>query len=159
MQIRLLDVAGEAQTLAASPNHSAFNVANAPGAWLGGIAIDAGLGWTSTGRLGSLLAISRIAIILVSAADGLASWIRGRSRKAVAVPVVAGQGGVAWVRPPWPTSPARPRRPGLNHQGFVVDANPVTRSIPQILNRQNKDRTWCILPIMSDITWRRLGQA
>src|SRR5690606_15312212 len=49
LQIRLMDVAGEAQTLAAALNHSAFNLANALGAWLGGITISMGLGWESTG--------------------------------------------------------------------------------------------------------------
>jgi DHA1 family inner membrane transport protein len=44
LQIQLMDVAGEAQTLAAALNHSAFNLANALGAWLGGVAISAGLG-------------------------------------------------------------------------------------------------------------------
>ena len=44
LQIRLMDVAGDAQTLAAALNHSAFNAANALGAWLGGVAISAGLG-------------------------------------------------------------------------------------------------------------------
>ena len=56
LQIRLMDVAEDAQTLAASLNHSAFNIANALGAWLGGVAIDAGMGWTSTGWVGALLA-------------------------------------------------------------------------------------------------------
>ena len=42
LQIRLMDVAGQAQTLAAALNHSALNIANALGAWLGGMAIDAG---------------------------------------------------------------------------------------------------------------------
>jgi DHA1 family inner membrane transport protein len=56
LQIRLMDVAGEAQTLAAALNHSAFNMANALGAWLGGVAIAAGYGWTSTGWVGTLLA-------------------------------------------------------------------------------------------------------
>jgi DHA1 family inner membrane transport protein len=54
LQIRLMDVAGDAQTLAAALNHSAFNLANALGAWLGGITIAAGLGWTSTGWVGML---------------------------------------------------------------------------------------------------------
>jgi DHA1 family inner membrane transport protein len=58
LQIRLMDVAGEAQTLAAALNHSAFNMANALGAWLGGVAISEGLGWTSTGWVGALLAIA-----------------------------------------------------------------------------------------------------
>ncbi|HEY9028230.1 MAG TPA: MFS transporter, partial [Burkholderiaceae bacterium] len=56
LQIRLMDTAGEAQTLAAALNHSAFNIANALGAWLGGAAIAAGMGWTSTGPVGVLLA-------------------------------------------------------------------------------------------------------
>ncbi len=57
LQIRLMDVAGDAQTLAAALMHSAFNVANALGAWLGGVAIAAGYGWTSTGWVGTLLAL------------------------------------------------------------------------------------------------------
>lgn len=44
MQIRLMDVAGDAQTMAAALNHSAFNVANALGAWAGGAVLAAGLG-------------------------------------------------------------------------------------------------------------------
>jgi DHA1 family inner membrane transport protein len=62
LQVRLMDVAGDAQTLAAALNHSAFNVANALGAWLGGVAISAGLGWTSTGWVGALLALGGMAI-------------------------------------------------------------------------------------------------
>jgi DHA1 family inner membrane transport protein len=62
LQIRLMDVAGEAQTLAAALNHSAFNMANALGAWLGGVTISAGLGWTSTGWVGVLLAIAGLGV-------------------------------------------------------------------------------------------------
>jgi DHA1 family inner membrane transport protein len=62
LQIRLMDVAADAQTLAASLNHSAFNVANALGAWLGGVAIAGGLGWASTGWVGALLAIAGLLI-------------------------------------------------------------------------------------------------
>ncbi|MEL7558982.1 MFS transporter [Stutzerimonas chloritidismutans] len=57
LQTHLMDVAGEAQTLAAASNHSAFNVANALGPWLGGLAISAGLGWTSTGYIGAATAV------------------------------------------------------------------------------------------------------
>ena len=67
LQTRLMDVAGEAQALAASLNHSAFNVANALGPWLGGMAIAAGWGWTSTGLVGSLLALGGLAIWGISA--------------------------------------------------------------------------------------------
>jgi len=69
LQIRLMDVAGDAQTLAAALNHSAFNMANALGAWLGGVAIDAGLGWTSTGWVGALLALAGLGIFAWAAAD------------------------------------------------------------------------------------------
>jgi len=58
LQIRLMDVAGDAQTLAAALNHSAFNMANALGAWLGGLTIAAGLGWTSTAWVGAILALA-----------------------------------------------------------------------------------------------------
>ena len=53
----LLDVAGEAQTLAAALNHSAFNIANA---------IGAGLGWTSTGWVAAALALGGLAIWVVT---------------------------------------------------------------------------------------------
>jgi MFS transporter, DHA1 family, inner membrane transport protein len=62
LQTRLMDVAGEAQTLAAALNHSAFNVANALGPFLGGIAIAHGLGLASTGLVGAGLALSGLVI-------------------------------------------------------------------------------------------------
>lgn len=62
LQIRLMDVAGDAQTLAAALNHSAFNLANALGAWLGGVTIAAGMGWTSTGWVGMLLALGGLLV-------------------------------------------------------------------------------------------------
>lgn len=62
LQTRLMDVAGEAQTLAAALNHSAFNAANALGPWLGGLAIAAGHGWTSTGWVGCALALGGFAV-------------------------------------------------------------------------------------------------
>jgi DHA1 family inner membrane transport protein len=70
LQTRLMDVAGDAQGLAAALNHSAFNIANALGPWLGGIAIAAGYGWTSTGYVGVALAIGGLAIWACSLAVG-----------------------------------------------------------------------------------------
>ncbi|MEZ2405544.1 MFS transporter [Bosea sp. RCC_152_1] len=69
LQTRLMDVAEDAQTLAAALNHSAFNTANALGPWLGGMAIAAGYGWTSTGWVGAVLALGGIAIWGVSLLD------------------------------------------------------------------------------------------
>jgi len=66
LQTRLMDVSGDAQALAAALNHSAFNVANALGPWLGGLAIAAGFGWTSTGWVGCGLALGGLAILAVS---------------------------------------------------------------------------------------------
>lgn len=76
LQLRLMDVAGEAQVMAAALNHSAFNMANALGAWLGGLAIAAGLGWTSTGWVGALLALAGLGVFAWALADA-------RSRPAV----------------------------------------------------------------------------
>ena len=83
LQIRLMDVAGEAQTLAAALNHSAFNVANAVGAWLGGVAIGAGLGWTSTGWVGALLALAGLAVFGWAVAQA-----RAEARRTPAAPRV-----------------------------------------------------------------------
>jgi DHA1 family inner membrane transport protein len=68
LQTRLMDVAGDAQSLAATLNHSAFNVANALGPWLGGMAIAAGLGLASTGYVGCALAIGGLAVWGISRA-------------------------------------------------------------------------------------------
>jgi DHA1 family inner membrane transport protein len=84
LQTRLMDVAADAQTLAAALNHSAFNIANALGAWLGGVAIAAGYGWTSTGWVGASLALGGFGVFVVSRlSDGN---LRGRSRSSAAEP-------------------------------------------------------------------------
>lgn len=66
LQTRLMDVAADGQTLAATLNHAAFNAANALGALLGGIAISAGYGWASTGVVGAVLAVAGFGLFLVS---------------------------------------------------------------------------------------------
>ncbi|WP_330252391.1 MFS transporter [Nocardia sp. NBC_00565] len=57
LQTRLMDVAADAQTLAAALNHAALNIANAAGAWLGGLVIAAGLGYTAPAVIGAGLAV------------------------------------------------------------------------------------------------------
>ena len=62
LQSHLMDVARDAQTLAAASHHAAFNFANALGPWLGGLAITAGYGWTITGPVGAMTAIAGLLI-------------------------------------------------------------------------------------------------
>ncbi len=66
LQVRLMDVAAHAQTLAASLNHSAFNFANALGAWLGGVVIDAGFGLQSTAWAGAGLSFCGLVVLLLA---------------------------------------------------------------------------------------------
>ena len=57
-----MDVAGDAQTLAASLNHSALNLANAGGAALGGAVIAAGFGYAAPALAGAGLAVAAILV-------------------------------------------------------------------------------------------------
>ena len=66
LQIRLMDIAHEAPSLAAASNHAAFNLANALGPWFGGMAITAGYGWTSTGYIGAATALVGLGIYLIA---------------------------------------------------------------------------------------------
>lgn len=80
LQLRMMDVAGDAQNLAASLNHVAFNMANALGPWLGGMAIAAGFGWTSTGWIGSALALGGVFLWLLAVRLETRVGHRGRRR-------------------------------------------------------------------------------
>lgn len=66
LQTRLMDVAHDAQTLAAALNHSALNIGNATGAWVGGVVIAAGYGYTAPAAAGALLALAGLAVLTVS---------------------------------------------------------------------------------------------
>ena len=68
LQMRLMDVSGDAQTLGAALNHSAFNVANALGAWLGGAVLAAGLGLTAPMLVAVGLTLAGMAIFLMALA-------------------------------------------------------------------------------------------
>jgi MFS transporter, DHA1 family, inner membrane transport protein len=67
LQLRLMDVAGDAQTLGAAMNHSSLNIGNAVGAWLGGLVIAAGWGYRAPSFVGAVLAVAGLLILLVSA--------------------------------------------------------------------------------------------
>ncbi|WP_430866719.1 MFS transporter [Demequina aurantiaca] len=67
IQTRLMDVAGESQTIAAAVNHSSLNLGNSLGAFLGGVVIAAGWGYLAPTWIG-------LALILPGAACALAGW-------------------------------------------------------------------------------------
>lgn len=69
LQTYLMDVARDAQTLAAAANHSAFNVANALGPWLAGLAITAGYGFPSAGYVGCALSLGGLVLWLITLWD------------------------------------------------------------------------------------------
>ncbi|MGM1061450.1 MFS transporter [Saccharothrix sp. Mg75] len=62
LQVRLMDASPDAPSLASSSNHAALNLANGAGAWLGGLAIAAGWGFTSTAWVGVALSLAGLAV-------------------------------------------------------------------------------------------------
>ena len=79
IQTRLMDVAGDSQTLAAAANHAAFNVGNSTGAFLGGVVIAAGWGLVAPSWMGLMLcfpAIVLAAILAFGARGKRASLLR-----------------------------------------------------------------------------------
>ncbi|WP_181793209.1 MFS transporter [Streptomyces sp. WELS2] len=57
LQLMVMEKASAAPSLASSANQAAFNLANAGGAWLGGVALSAGFGTTSPALAGAVLAV------------------------------------------------------------------------------------------------------
>jgi len=80
LQMLVMNKAKDAPTLASASNHSAFNLANAGGAWLGGVAIAAGWGWTSPALVGAVLAVIGLAI---AATAGFLDRGEGRTSRVV----------------------------------------------------------------------------
>jgi DHA1 family inner membrane transport protein len=79
IQTRLMDVAHDSQSIAAALNHSALNMANASGAFLGGLTIAAGFGYLSPVLVGVALCVAGIALSVLSFGID-----RSRSRRASA---------------------------------------------------------------------------
>lgn len=69
MQTRLMNVAGEAQQLAASLHHAAFNTANALGPFLAARVVASGYGFPATGYVGSALAIAGLLLFALTIRD------------------------------------------------------------------------------------------
>jgi DHA1 family inner membrane transport protein len=66
IQSRLMDVAGDSQTLAAAVNHASLNIGNGLGAYLGGVTIAGGLGYLSPAWIGLVLCGPGIALAVGS---------------------------------------------------------------------------------------------
>ncbi|MBP2403984.1 MFS transporter [Streptomyces syringium] len=67
LQKRVLDHTADAPTLASAVNIGAFNLGNAIAAWLGGLVISAGFGYTAPNWVGALMAASALVLALMSA--------------------------------------------------------------------------------------------
>ena len=83
LQMRVLSHTSSASTLASGANIAAFNLGNALGAWLGGLTITVGLGYTSPIWAGAGVTALGL-IVLVAAARGARTAAR---RAPVTAPV------------------------------------------------------------------------
>ncbi|MGO4785064.1 MFS transporter [Cryobacterium sp. W22_MBD10_FK3] len=81
IQTRLMDVAHDSQSIAAALNHSALNLGNALGAYLGGVVVAAGLGYLAPIWVGLGLSVLGVALAVVTFAID-----RSRRRRGVDVP-------------------------------------------------------------------------
>lgn len=66
LQLRMMKYAGDAPTVASGANIAAFNIGNALGALLGGIAISRGLGYVSPLWVGAFLAATAFTVLLIA---------------------------------------------------------------------------------------------
>ncbi|MCL2550630.1 MAG: MFS transporter [Actinomycetia bacterium] len=78
LQKRVLDQAHGAPTLASAVNIGAFNLGNALSAWLGGLVISAGYGYTAVNWVGAALAAAALVLALVSSALERGAVKRGK---------------------------------------------------------------------------------
>lgn len=70
IQTRLMDVAGDSQTLAAAINHASLNLGNSLGALLGGVAVAMQFGYASTAGVGLILCVPGIGLAVLSVLVG-----------------------------------------------------------------------------------------
>ena len=85
LQVLVMSRAGTAPSLASASNHSAFNLANAGGAWVGGVGIATGLGYSSPAALGAVLAVVGLGIAV---AAGLLDRSGSTEREAATEPAL-----------------------------------------------------------------------
>lgn len=66
LQIRVVETASEGPNLAATLNQGAFNMGNAAGAWIGGLAISFGVSYANLPLVGALVTVLGLAVALLS---------------------------------------------------------------------------------------------
>jgi DHA1 family inner membrane transport protein len=66
LQMRVMAHAEAAPTLASGANIAAFNIGNALGAWIGGLTLAAGLGYTSPLWAGAAVTVGGLLVLLVA---------------------------------------------------------------------------------------------
>lgn len=66
LQMRVIECAGEAPNLASTLNQGAFNLGNAGGAWIGGLALTFGASYDHLPLVGAALAVAALVIALAS---------------------------------------------------------------------------------------------
>ncbi|MFJ8790488.1 MFS transporter [Streptomyces sp. NPDC102462] len=84
LQLMVMEKAASAPSLASSANQAAFNLANAGGAWVGGLALAAGFGVTSPAVAGAVLAVLGLGVAGVAYAVDRRAVPAGRQRLVVA---------------------------------------------------------------------------
>lgn len=80
LQLMVMEKASAAPSLASSANQAAFNLANAGGAWVGGLALAAGFGVTSPAVVGAGLAVLGLAVAGLAYVVDLRSPVSGGGR-------------------------------------------------------------------------------
>ncbi|KQX50028.1 MULTISPECIES: MFS transporter [unclassified Streptomyces] len=95
LQKRVLDQAHGAPTLASAVNIGAFNLGNALAAWLGGLVIAAGLGYTAPNWVGAALAAAALGLAFWSAALERRTRAAGTDAPAVETGSPAGAAGTS----------------------------------------------------------------
>jgi DHA1 family inner membrane transport protein len=81
LQMRVMTYADHAPTLASGANIAAFNLGNALGAWIGGLTITAGLGYTSPLWAGSLITAGAVVVMAFAAVAARRRTVRAAEKK------------------------------------------------------------------------------
>lgn len=69
LQLRVMKYAGESTTLVSGANIGAFNIGNALGAWIGGVTITAGLGYTSPIWAGAAITLAALVLLVIASSQ------------------------------------------------------------------------------------------